>query len=66
MSDTWFNLRVLWFHIQCEHGRLFAFRVSQNGFWREDDKWHKNWWQLYECDLRRAFAKRDRLAKGQP
>ena len=39
MSDSWFNIRVLWWHFQIKKGRLFRLRVTFS-IWHWRQPWH--------------------------
>lgn len=51
MSDCFFNLRILWWHIQAKRGSLWAWSIYRNSWWQEDCKWIKSPVALYECNF---------------
>jgi hypothetical protein len=49
MSDTWFNLRVLLWHIQILKGRLIRPIVAYNPFWwKRELLWKPIWLHTFE------------------
>lgn len=55
--SCWFNLRVLFWHIQILKGRLFRPAISYNSWWWcREVLWKPVW--LYECSPREGWRQR--------
>jgi hypothetical protein len=61
VSNLWFNLRVLLWHLQIEKGRLFLLKVAYNPWWwRWALLWKPVW--LCECSPREGWRERNNKA----
>jgi len=61
MSDLWFNIRVLWWHVQIRKGRLIRPRFSFN-HWHWFKQGLKPPVQVYEFSLREGWRERNSKA----
>ncbi len=50
MGDTWINVRIGVFHLQCKRGSIRAWTLSRNSYWKR--RWIKKPIAFYEFEWR--------------